>query len=132
MNHIDNDRLLEWQLQLLDPLEAKEIESHLSECGDCRNRFEQLTGDIEQLSSVKLKVHTPSLPMPKPVWYHRAKMWRAAAILIIGFAGGYATSYSIHPSVIEVSPMYTQLVTTPDTLVRSTPCQPEELRVGVK
>ena len=54
MDHINEDKLLEYALETLDnEAERAEIEGHLKSCPDCREKLSGLNGDIEAIGGIK-------------------------------------------------------------------------------
>ena len=104
MNHIDEDLLMKYALQLLEKQEAAALTEHLSECSDCRVRLDGVRQEIELIGSLEPKIEFPPIPLPKargiriPVWL------RAAALLFAGFMIGYGASLFSEDQVVIVVP----------------------------
>jgi hypothetical protein len=106
MNHLTDDILLQRILELLDRDEEWRVSGHLSQCRECQMRFEKMKVDTELLGSLKLIADPPRLPQ---ILYRRnfsSSFWKVAAILLIGFLGGWGSARLITPPPVEVVPLY--------------------------
>lgn len=57
-NHIDQDQLALYAMQLLDKDEAAEIATHLTHCEQCRHELGEMQGDLAVFAMVS-EVHSP-------------------------------------------------------------------------
>ena len=106
MNHPSEDQLLQYSLTLLDEQERQAVEQHLALCDSCRSCLNEIGQDVSRLSSLRI----PSSAEYPPFGVRRssfvAASWlRIAAVLLLGFLGGFATSRVIQPELIVVRPM---------------------------
>ncbi|MBC8376629.1 MAG: zf-HC2 domain-containing protein [FCB group bacterium] len=89
--HIDEDKLLKYVLETLEPAEDTEVERHLRECQACSDEITSMMADIASIKALEVSVETP--PIPFPSTYSRD--WRmvlgAAALIIVGFGLGVLT-----------------------------------------
>jgi hypothetical protein len=118
MNHIDEDRLLKYALEIIDNSDQlTEIESHLKECAACSRRLKAIQEEIAVMSGVQIRAGT--LPIPEVKQKHRFAytLFKAAAILIFGFVLGYGTSSwtqreetKVLPSCLQPSPPADSLI----------------------
>lgn len=110
MNHIDENKLLEYALEL-SPTESgrADIAEHLAECQDCAAKLERIRQDIGIIGSIQPR--EPDVRMPR----HRSRRTfvyatlRAAALITIGIITGLGMSSWIHVEHICVSPAYVTL-----------------------
>jgi len=116
MNHINEDKLLEYALEVLpDRAESDVIERHLESCPDCAAILEKIRGDLELLGSIR-----PNHPVLK-IPFRRARirfvysLIKAAALLILGMAAGYGISNWINEEPAVVSQAYLRLSPPPDS-----------------
>jgi hypothetical protein len=101
MNHFEDDIILKFVLETLDDDKTAVIKKHLMECEICSAKFNKTKKQIEVISSYNSEVEDVYYPLPKRnntfnVWLKRA------AVLIIGFIGGYITSVLSQPDQITV------------------------------
>jgi anti-sigma factor RsiW len=104
MNHIDEDLLMKYALQLLGKQDEAALQEHISECSDCRARLELIRREIELIGSLEPRVEKPPIPLPKTRGF-RIPVWlRAAALLFAGFMIGYGASLFSEDQVVFVVP----------------------------
>jgi hypothetical protein len=120
MNHIDDDNLLEHVLEACtDANKSDEIERHLAECTECRDRLEQLREDIDVIGGISPQ--RPRLIIPKRRAGTGYSNLRAAALLIFGIFIGFGAGNLMHHPQTYVSPSYVDL--RPPELTASAPAE---------
>ncbi|MBU0509687.1 zf-HC2 domain-containing protein [bacterium] len=118
MNHLSEDKLLEYVLELLDGNDERDVRLHLEKCEECRHRYEKVQREVSMFGGVEATGTIPAFPLRRarsPV-LHVAL--RAAALLLIGFLAGYGTSNWTCPTPVNVIPAYTELSPPADSLAR--------------
>jgi len=100
-NHIDEDLLLKYKLELLEVNDAKRIENHISECKTCLEKSIEVKNQPNVIGGIKLNEENEFylLDGKKSItteWIKRA------AIILIGFFLGYLTSQLIRPNHVVV------------------------------
>lgn len=129
MNHLPDDDLLKYALELLDENEARGIDVHLKECGECRARLERLRTETELLGSIQATAEEPVFSRPKAKSRVLYVALRAAALLLIGFLAGFGTSNLTCPPPVNVMGAYGELSPPADSLTRYVVCDATEIRV---
>jgi anti-sigma factor RsiW len=97
MTHIDEDTLLKSVLEILDEPEETTVRDHLSSCAGCRQKLSELQRNIAALGAVDFPVikETPrQMAKTTPL---SLRVLRAAAVLAVGFLGGYVTAELSNP-----------------------------------
>jgi hypothetical protein len=112
MTHIDEDTLLKYHLEMLEPTDAERVRDHLLACGQCMEVLEALRFDTAKLSAVEIRVGGIAAPPLPDRGRLLAVASRAAAILIFGFLAGYITAETFHP----VAPIAVQQHLVPNQL----------------
>jgi len=116
MNHLEDDKLLELALELLENDEAVKLKEHISECHDCREKFEAVKKRMDIIGGFDPVIEEPSHTFPNRR-RSATKVWlRAAAILIVGFAAGYFTARYSQPECVNVVGQLLAVNTPADTL----------------
>lgn len=118
MNHPTNDQLLELALDLLDNDRADELRRHFADCQECRARFEKTLEDTELLGSLSVPVKSIPLPVRRARSILLHPLFKAAALMVLGFMGGMAASSAMRAPVINVTPSYLVTATPPDSITR--------------
>jgi predicted anti-sigma-YlaC factor YlaD len=118
MNHLSEDKLLEYVLAIIeDESEIEAIENHLESCDDCRARLDNINKDIDAIAGVK----SPIVPLPqlpaKKSFRIGGVILRAAALLLFGFLTGYIVADYTRPEPVNVSPSYLILSPPPDSAI---------------
>jgi anti-sigma factor RsiW len=116
MNHIDDDRLLEYALDLTDDENKSVITSHLSQCLDCTKRLAAMKADVGLLAGVSPR--RPPVQMPGRGSHNRFafRLMQAAAFIVLGFFGGLGAAGLMDRAPRIVSPLYADLSPLPDSL----------------
>ncbi|GEM_PF-2921085 len=117
MNHIDEDRLLEFALEIIDgDTEGRAaIAAHLEQCPECAVRLKNLTGDLDLIAGVR--PYQPLLSVPNPKG-RRALVYsiiRAVAFVAIGVFVGFSAARWFDRGPAEVSFAYITLTPPDDT-----------------
>jgi len=114
--HVTDDQLLQFEFELLDSPNLRQIESHLADCAECRARRTRLTHELAELSAVRIPVD--NLPrQQRQREQSRGTSWlRAAALLFLGFTGGFAASMTYHQQPPSVRAQYLSAKALPDSL----------------
>jgi len=114
MNHIDEERLLEYALEVCsDESDHTDIERHLGDCSQCRDRLKVIKEDIEIIGGVRPSQAVLSLPGTKARNSMVYPLLRAAALIIFGIFVGFGAASWINQKPAFVSPAYVTL-TPPD------------------
>lgn len=114
MNHIDDDRLLEYALKTRnDPDFTGEIERHISECESCRAALVRIQNELVFLASVEFKDEIPPCEIPRSssIW---TGVLKAATLIVLGLVGGYVMASldrSDGPVVLPPSSSFSALAT---------------------
>jgi anti-sigma factor RsiW len=97
MTHLDDDTLLKFHLEMLDPSDDSRVREHLSACRQCREREKKIQADVGRLSEIEMHLDEAA---PPPL-LRRARFFtvaaRAAAMLAVGFLAGYMTAEVANP-----------------------------------
>jgi hypothetical protein len=104
MNHIDDDILMKIALGLLEQGEAASLHEHLHECDDCRTRLACIRRDMELIGSLEPKIDSPIIPLPRARCLRIAVLFKAAALLLVGFVVGYGASRLSDDHIVSIVP----------------------------
>jgi hypothetical protein len=119
MNHIDEDRLLNYALEAYPNDEERAVISgHLMECSECRGSLVKLRNDIKVIGSIRPRERYIRLPGPikrSPLKY---SILKAAALIIIGILIGIGLSNFIYQSKPSVAPMRIKISPPGDSVGR--------------
>ena len=101
MNHFDEETFLKYVLEILDENKTLSLKNHLAECNSCTSKFNETKKQLEVIGSFNPLIENNDFLVPKrnnvlSVWVKRA------AVLIIGFIAGYATSFLSQPDRVTV------------------------------
>ena len=99
MIHPDDDLLLKYVLEILNPEEEEVIRNHLASCEICTQKVTKIRSDVVKLREFNPDVEPEFIPLPAK---DRSNWFKVAAILIIGFIAGYFTSNYLHPENVQV------------------------------
>lgn len=102
MKHIDEDTLLKKSLGILEDGEESALDEHLSVCADCTERLEQIRRDMELIGSLDPKIQRAHIPLPRKQTPRIHAWFKVAALLILGFAGGYGVSQLSDGRVVSI------------------------------
>ena len=128
MNHISEDKLLELALEIIEnDAERKAIEKHMQNCSQCSRRLEIIRGDIDTIAGVKGPIIPLPAQFPRQRWHIGYTILRIAALLVFGFAAGYAISNLAHREPANVVPSYLNLSPPADSLIGSGVCDATEI-----
>lgn len=112
MIHPTEDDLLAYVLETLpDRAEQARIDEHLQDCSDCRARLRQIRDDIDIIAGVRPRTINPHAPAVSVPTSRLTKIVRVAAIIVLSFAAGFATSRFWQREPAHVSPATTDWVT---------------------
>jgi len=127
MNHFDEDILLKYSLDILDENKALSIKNHLAECDACTSQLNEAKKQLQVIGSFDPMIENNNFLVPKrnnalSVWLKRA------AVLIIGFIAGYATS--VLSQTDQVTVIAQNLITKSPTVSINdfTSCQKVDIR----
>jgi anti-sigma factor RsiW len=107
MSHITEDNLLAFALDTLDnPDDASRISAHVRECPECEERLRQIRADLDIIAGIRPQALPALMPrLAVPVFSLRT-LARAAALILLGFAAGFATSRFAQHEPAHVTPTY--------------------------
>ena len=107
MIHITEDDLLAYALDTLDdPGDAPRIAEHLRACAECENRLRQIRADLDVIAGIRPQALPLLMPRPATPVFSVRTLARAAALILLGFAAGFATSRLAHHEPARVTPSY--------------------------
>lgn len=132
MKHLNEDTLLKLALDLLEGEEKAQALSHLTECGNCREAFAKLKSEAGRLGDFEPELPEARYPLPRTKSAGKLWLLRAAALLLIGFAGGVGVSNYFQEDCVNVFPYSAQMrnpVMAEDGLVI---CESEALEVTIR
>jgi hypothetical protein len=118
MNHPSDDTLLQLALELFDDDENAALHGHLDHCADCRAHYEHIRANMQLLGSIAPDVEAPSLPRQKTRVVRFHPLLKAAALLAVGFFGGFAASAFVNEPPVNVVPSYLVTSLPPDSIAR--------------
>jgi hypothetical protein len=130
MKHPDDDTLLKSALGLLDEQEEAALQSHISQCDDCRERINRIKNDTDVIGSLELDIGTPEIPLPTPHHIAYMSLLKAVALILVGFAVGYGTSTLSHRESVNVIPQQLQTSSPVGTAVQYSSCEPVDLNIS--
>jgi anti-sigma factor RsiW len=131
MNHPDDDRLLKLVLELLDADEEAQLEDHLAQCDSCRARLERMRSETEVIGSIEPDIDRQSYPMPRTARPTVVAWMKVAALLLVGFMAGYATSNSMHPPYVNVVPQQLKIKSPPEHVMLYASCESVDTAVNL-
>jgi len=110
IKHIDEDRLLEYALDIIEEqIEISEIEDHLRECRDCRERFEKIKNDMEVIGGLEIRRGSTRSTGSGGSRKLILAVLKAAALLIIGIGIGWSFSGGESRETVYITPCYVSL-----------------------
>jgi anti-sigma factor RsiW len=131
MNHPDDDRLLKLVLELLDADEESQLRDHLSQCDSCRARLERMQSETEVIGSIEPEIDGQAYPMPQTTRPKFVAWMKVAALLLVGFMAGYATSNSTRPTHVNVVPQQLKVKSPPEHVMLYTSCESVDTAVNM-
>jgi hypothetical protein len=118
MNHINEDTLLKYVLEIIDDEhEYSDIKYHLTTCAECRTRLEKIQSDLDIIGDIKPAGSDIDLPVRQKRQNIFYPILRAAALIIFGIVIGYGAANLRKPDNVSVTPSYAILSPAPDSLV---------------
>ena len=123
MNHIDNDTLLKFVLELLDDQENKRIQEHLSQCERCRATLENTQRQIDIIGSIDPEIDALHYPLPRAQHISFLPVLKAAALVLIGFVVGVGTANLHQPEQVNVVPQHIELSSPQSPAAAFTSCE---------
>ena len=127
MNHFDEEILLKYSLEILNENKVLLIKNHLIECDACTSKLNEAKKQLQVIGSFDPMIENNNSLVPKrnnalSVWVKRA------AVLIIGFIAGYATS--VLSQTDQVTVIAQNLITKSPTVSINdfTSCQKVDIR----
>lgn len=106
MNHISEDAILEYALEVCDETARAAVSDHLAQCSACRERLAATMADLEIIRGLRPRRAPVKLPRRfarRRIFYRTA---RAAALIVLGIGIGYMGSSRVHQGAACVSPAY--------------------------
>lgn len=121
IQHFDEDTLLKYKLELLEHEELADVKNHLTICQTCKSKIDEITAEIDLMSSYDPEVEEVYSPVTKnrknySVWLKRA------AVLLVGFVTGYSTSVYVQPDHVVVVGQYLNTAKANDVITDYTVC----------
>ncbi|MBT3253326.1 MAG: hypothetical protein HN995_11575 [Candidatus Marinimicrobia bacterium] len=89
--HIDEDILLKYVLETLEPAEDAEVERHLLECSVCSGEIDSMRSDLVSMRALEVPIEVPSIPFPSTYSRDWSIVLHAAALIVVGFGLGMLT-----------------------------------------
>ena len=130
MSHPNEDQLLKLVLELLDADETRQIEEHLTKCEPCRQRMEELQHQTEMIGSIEPEIEREFYPLPVIKRVRSMTLFKAAALIIIGFLAGYGASQLSQPEPVNVVPQRIQVTSDEGSVTDFTVCESVDLTGG--
>jgi hypothetical protein len=119
MIHIDEDRLLEYALEICPGTEKTEIAGHLAGCSRCGAELGRIQRDLQAIGGVRPRVRLTEMSGRRSRQTIVYSILRAAALIIFGIFIGYGASAWLYRAPAPVSPSYIR------------PSPPEDLLKGI-
>ena len=119
MIHIDENRLLEYALEICPGTEKTEIAGHLAGCSRCSAVLGKIQDDMRAIGGVRPHVRSRGVSNRHSRYTVMFSILRAAALIIFGIFIGYGASGWLHRAPAPVSPSYIR------------PSPPEDLLKGI-
>lgn len=122
MNHPDSDAILKYALETLGPDEFRDIETHVTSCGECRRTLDSIRADITLISGLDAEAAgaAPLTPFRPRAPFLPAL--RFAAVLVAGFLAGYLLSEQGRTGPVTVVPQRFEPSPAPVAADRFTSC----------
>ncbi len=89
--HIDEDILLKYVLETLEPDKETEVETHLLECSACSHEIDSMQSDLVSIKALEVSGEAPMIPFPSTYSVDWRMILGAAALIILGFGLGLLT-----------------------------------------
>jgi len=109
MNHLSEDDLLAYALETCE--NPDRIEGHLHSCTGCNARLDSIRADIEIIAGVRPRTSRPHAPVVSLPASRLMKIVHIAAVIVLSFAAGFATSRFWQHEPAHVTPATTDWVT---------------------
>jgi hypothetical protein len=129
MKHPDDDTLLKSVLGIMDEQEKAALESHISQCEDCRERIDGIKKSTDIIGGLVLDTGVSDIRLPADHRVAFKSLLKAAALILIGFAIGYGTSILAHRESVNVIPQQLQASPLKGTAVQYSSCEPVDLNI---
>ncbi len=127
MSHPNEDQLLKLVLALLNADETRQIEEHLTECEPCRQRLEELQVQTEMIGSIEPEIDREFYPLPVIKRFRSVTLFKAAALILIGFLAGYGASQFSQSEPVNVVPQRIQVTSDEGSVTDFTVCESVDL-----
>lgn len=109
MIHIDDDRILEYALEICSDSERSEIAAHLAECSRCGAELGRIQNDLQAIGGVRPRVRLTGMSGRRSRQTIVYSILRAAALIVFGILVGYGASSWLHSVPAPVLPSYMKL-----------------------
>lgn len=138
MIHPSDDKLLEYSLEVLDQDERDSIRTHIQDCTSCSEQLESITDANTLISGIDIDTTPPDIPIPLTEKRRHSKvvllpsplnnlLVRGAALLLVGFLGGYGVAALRTPGTVEVVPPVQVSQSLVDTTLELRSCEVVDL-----
>ena len=104
MKHIAEETLLKSSLRLLENGEEARVQMHLSQCDECRNKYFVMKQENEIIGSIDPPFEMEAPPLPRAKRISFMPLFKAAAILAVGFLTGYLVNEWARSAPVNVIP----------------------------
>jgi predicted anti-sigma-YlaC factor YlaD len=102
MNHLNEDTLLQWALELLDDEQRRAAEDHIAQCGQCREQWNRVCSDLQAISGLQPAVALSVPVKSRSVRWFQSPLLRAAALILLGVSAAWITAREVLPRHIRV------------------------------
>jgi len=118
MNHISEDKLLEYSLELIEDKQAlDDIEKHIHGCSKCRERLSKIREDVDVIGGVRVESESMPSFITRRGNRNSFVLFKVAAILIVGFLLGYSTSNWLSKESTSIVASQLRTSPPPDSII---------------
>ncbi|MFB0515912.1 MAG: hypothetical protein ACETWG_04830 [Candidatus Neomarinimicrobiota bacterium] len=132
MNHLDNDLLLKYVLQLLDDRDATHVRTHLDACPECSTRLAELEADTRLLGALEPRIEPsfPPLAASKPASV--PAVLKLAAAFVCGCLLGFFVSEWRNPGSVQIVEQHLVPQSPPAQISQFYPTEQLELAIELE
>jgi len=128
MNHIDDDTILKYALEIIEDIKEKNsIEEHLVSCPECRQKLIEIRKDMDIIRGIQSLTSELKMPVPKKRGNILLSTMRVASLIILGIAIGFSSAKLSDNEQVSVRSSYNVISPLADSLIGFAPSDATEI-----